>query len=126
MTRAEFIERSKSAESVSRWPTYVFTLVLILGCIFWSSITDQINQLGVAWLTELFNHPWAIVLIYFMAYGFILHWITTWRCRGADLVCANCATPLTAHLASIAIATGNCGKCGQPAFEVKNSRDLFD
>jgi hypothetical protein len=126
MTRAEFIELSKTSDTSARWSTFVFTLVLILGCIFWSSITDQINQFNVPWLSELFQHPWAIVVLYFVVYGFILNWISTRRLRGANMVCANCATPLAAHLASIAIATGNCGKCGQPAFEAKNSRDLFD
>ncbi len=117
MTREEFIERYRAIKAGDKWLGNVFVFVLILGCVLWPWLTDQVNQWGIPWLVGLFNHPWAILLLSFLLFGLFSGWNRRRQGLGAGMVCVNCGALLTRDLASIAIATGNCGACGKTAFD---------
>ncbi len=117
MTRAEFIEIYNESDASGRWITWTFFTLLFLAMFSWSWIVDQVNQWGVPWLTEAMQHSWAWFILSLILFGAVSNWNSNRRTRGRQMVCMNCQAPLLAHLAAIAIATGNCGKCGKSAFD---------
>ncbi len=117
MIRAEFIERNKASKAGDKWLGSIFLIVLVLACVLWPRLTDQVNQWGIPWLTELFNRPWAVFLLFVLLFGLLTSWIKKWKGLAARMVCANCGAVLTNYLAAIAIATGNRGQCGKKAFD---------
>jgi len=117
MTRAEFIERYQATRTSDKWLGIGFLIVLVLGCLFWSRLTDQVNQWGIPWLTDLFEHPWLIFFLFLFLFALVSNGIKKWKGQSSKMVCVNCGAVLTNTLAAIAIATGNCGQCGKNAFD---------
>jgi hypothetical protein len=117
MTRSEFIDRYYADEAGNKLVNFTFLGALIVVLFTWSWITDQINQWGIPWLTEICKHPWALFFVYVVLYGAVTTWIKKRRGLATGMVCASCSTSLVGTLGPIAIATGNCGKCGRNAFD---------
>jgi hypothetical protein len=68
-------------------------------------------------LPEKYTWPYLIVFFGFLfANLFVTLWVERRRIRKVGLLCPNCNKAITKTMAQVAIATGNCGKCGVPLF----------
>ena len=114
MTRREFIAREQAASREERWFCAVWLVsffALLCGSV---PLTAWLSDKGApAWIAML-----GIVGLFVFLFGnlLLLHVLNRARMKKHGLFCPYCRGPLRGSSAQTAIATGNCGHCGNSLF----------
>ena len=116
MTKEEFIERKKAFDARPDWPSRIFLLICVVGVFSWDWITQRVNELNISLLSWGVKNTIGLLVLFTIGFGCLTGWRNKRRVRQEGLLCVHCSELLTDNLATLAIATGNCGKCGQKAF----------
>lgn len=131
MTKTEFIERCKAASQRGRLGNAPLERE---GClVLAAALGTTVIAFAAAALAAhlLFEVKWTLFVLVFMVSSSLC---STWveklyrqrQWRKAGLVCPTCSTLLQENLAYIAIATGNCGSCGQPVLDDRGTKTRWE
>jgi ribosomal protein L37AE/L43A len=109
MFKQEFIERSNAAIADSKrfgivWGT-TFFLILIVNVPLSRMVPKEYS---VIYLIGFFG--------FLFGNMFFLRWMERRRADRFQLRCPNCQQPLLRAAGQMAIATGNCNKCGEAVY----------
>ena len=116
MTKEEFIERKKAFDARPDWPFRIFLSVYAVGVFSWDWITERVNEVNVSLLSWGVKNIVGLLVLFTIGFAFLRGWRNKRRAQQKGLLCVHCSELLTDNLGILAIATGNCGKCGQKAF----------
>jgi hypothetical protein len=72
----------------------------------------------MTWIGPLFGIG---LIIFFLANVSLLAWFTKHQQKRFGISCPGCGKPIGGFNVKIAIATGNCGNCGEPVFTETNA-----
>jgi hypothetical protein len=115
MTKDDFIIQQRAAKGEEKRVTMIW-MIVFFGVLFG-------NLPVAAWMDHHKEKILIHVIFGILFFGFligsipILIFIGKRRIRKFGLVCPNCQKPLFQAMASIAIASGNCGHCGNKVFD---------
>jgi hypothetical protein len=109
MLKQEFIERSNAAIADSKrfgilWGVAFFVILIVNVAV--SRMVPK--QYTVIYLVFFFGFLFGNI--------FFLRWIESRRADRFQLRCPNCQQPLIRVAGQMAIATGNCNKCGEAVY----------
>ena len=109
MTKQEFLLRKKQADSSSKRFSMFYLpafFLILIGNLF---LVKRVPK----------EYSWLYLIAFFsllFANLFFTLWLERRRIDKFDLRCSHCKKPLTKSAAQIAVATGNCGNCGEHLF----------
>jgi hypothetical protein len=110
VTKSELIARQRAWKSYS-WKWLAGFLVVFYGCIvaYVFLMTDVIGRFSGNWPTIIGLG----VLVPMVASYVLFVWLQRRQCRRLGVACPHCGAPLIDIAGQIAVATGNCGNCGE-------------
>jgi hypothetical protein len=118
MTKQEFISKQRTMEQngnkrMMGW-LLLFFGVLLGGIPFSHYIEAHPEK---TWIGPLFGMGAFLFLLANLA---LLTWFTKHQQKRFGVSCPKCGKPIIGFNVKIAIATGNCGNCGEPVFTEAN------
>jgi hypothetical protein len=116
LTKREFVDRVRLNEQRQK-KTLLFGVILI-GCIFLAmGVADCAKDHGHSFMLLGFDvRDMLGALCVILIIGVVVS-LVVMGVLGKGAVCPNCHKPLFGIPAQIAVATGNCGYCGEKVFE---------
>jgi len=119
MTKQEFITRQKSLNDVPGWRAVLWAVIFLLVVIGWAWLLTYIDRHEeLTWL-------WPEVVIGLIAFILVSYGSAVWclnrQQKRFGHRCPNCGKRLLGFTARLAIATGNCGHCGEGVFDGRHS-----
>lgn len=114
MTKQEFISSQEAMTRCSNKRAIIWVVAFFGALIGGGALIDQIEKRGSpAWASAVFLIGMLVVV--FGSIG-LLMWFVKREQRRFGLLCPSCGKPLVGVCSQIAIATGNCGHCGERVF----------
>jgi hypothetical protein len=113
MTKQEFIVRQKAmTKSSNKWASGF--LAVFFGVLLAIALAARVDRdKSSVWVQVFCGVAFFGFLIGWIA---LLAWFAKWQQRRFRVLCPSCDKPLMGVSSQIAIATGNCGHCGESVF----------
>lgn len=119
MKKSEFISRHRTMEQRGN-KRMIGWLVLFFGVLIAGIPLSRYTEAHpeMTWIGRLLDIG---LLIFLLANFALLAWFTKHQQKRFGISCPGCGKPIMGFNVKIAIATGNCGNCGEPVFTQTNA-----